>query len=64
MCVTAPRLGSGRVPSIGQAVRRGLDGVHYDGPLIHNPIITSEVATTVHESNLIRSLLIEESLPS
>jgi D-psicose/D-tagatose/L-ribulose 3-epimerase len=59
---TQTRVGEGTIDWA--AVRRGLDGVHYDGPLIHNPIITSEVATTVHESNLIRSLLIEESLPS
>lgn len=42
-----------------QAVRRGLDAIHYDGPLIHNPTVTSEVVSSVHESRLIRSLLVD-----
>lgn len=59
---TQGRVGEGSIDW--KAVRRGLDAVHYDGPLIHNPIITEEVPTTIHESNIIRALLIEESPPS
>ncbi|MCK9548281.1 MAG: sugar phosphate isomerase/epimerase [Sphaerochaeta sp.] len=43
------------------AVRAGLDAIHYDGPLIHNPTILTPIVDRPHESNVIRGLLIDEN---
>ncbi len=52
------RVGEGSIDW--RAVRAGLDAIHYDGPLIHNPTILAPVADRPHESKVIRSLLIDE----
>ncbi len=53
------RVGEGNIDWA--AVRAGLDAIHYDGPLIHNPTILTPVADRPHESKIIRTLLIDES---
>lgn len=40
-------------------VRQSLDAIHYDGPLIHNPTVTTPQVDRPYESNHIRSLLVD-----
>ncbi len=53
------RVGEGSIDW--KAVRAGLDAIHYDGPLIHNPTIMAPVVDRPLESKIIRTLLIDET---